>query len=231
MENFYLFHVPLFYYFFLLALIMGRIPVVGRFFKIINTAVHELGHTIMSLLLSGKVQKIELLSNSEGVTVSQTSHPFKSFLVSLAGYPFASVVSYLSFWVFAKGFYQELIIGFMAIFLIMLIFWIRNWYGLFWVLLFAGLNFALLYFYKEQPIVSIIALFYTVILFTESLFSSFYVSYRSISTPKDAGDCTNLKNASHIPAVFWGILFALFSLFVTYRIVMNFTAFFVIQVN
>ena len=111
MKNLYLFHIPLTYYFIIFTLLFIKIPLIGKFFKVINTVIHELGHAIVSLLLSGKVQKIELFSSSEGVTVTQCSRPWKAFFISLSGYPFASVVSYIFFYFLSQGFEKELIIN------------------------------------------------------------------------------------------------------------------------
>jgi hypothetical protein len=206
-----------------------KIPVAGKFFKIINTAVHELGHAVISLLLSGKVQKIELFSNSEGVTVTQNSHQWKAFFISLAGYPFASGMSYLCFFLLSRNFEKEIIIGFIALFILMLLFWIRNWYGLFWTLLFSAFNIALLYYFPDPKIITAVALFYTTLLFTESSLSSLVILHLSFSTPQYAGDATNLRRYTHIPAWFWGIVFAAFSLFTTYKIIVDYPQFFVLK--
>ncbi len=229
MENTFLFHIPLTYYFIVITLLLVKIPVAGKFFRIINTAVHELGHAIVSLLLNGKVQKIELFSNSEGVTVTQNSHQWKAFFISLAGYPFASGMSYLCFFLLSRGFEKEIIVGFIALFILMLLFWIRNWYGLFWVSLFGALNMALLYYFPDPKMITIIALFYVTVLFTESLLSSLAILYLSFATPQHAGDATNLRRYTHIPAWFWGAVFAAFSLFISYEIVMNYPQFFVLK--
>jgi len=229
MENIFLFHIPLTYYFILLTLLLIKIPLIGKFFKVINSAVHELGHAIISLLLSGKVQKIELFSNSEGVTVTQCSHRWKTFFISLAGYPFASIVSYFCFYILNQGFEKELIIGFIVLFVLMLLLWIRNLYGFFWVIFFAGINVVLLYYIADQKILFIVGLFYATILFTESLLSSLTILILSFRTPQQAGDTSNLKNYTHIPAWFWGVLFVTFSIYVTYKTVVHFPTFFLLD--
>ena len=226
MKNIHLFHIPLTYYFIILTLLLIRIPIIGKFFKVVNTAVHELGHAIVSLLLSGEVQKIELFSNSEGVTVTHCSRTWKAFLVSLAGYPFASAVSYVCFYLLNQGFEKGLIIGFVVLFVLMLLLWIRNLYGFFWVILFGGGNIALLYYVTDPKILFLVALFYVTILFTESLRSSLVILYLSFRTPQQAGDASNLKNYTHIPAWFWGILFAACSCYITFKTVIHFTVFF-----
>ena len=226
MENILLFHIPLTYYFIILTLLLIKIPIISKFFKVINTAVHELGHAIVSLLLSGKVQKIELFSNSEGVTVTHCSRTWKAFFVSLAGYPFASAASYFCFYLLSKGFEKELIIGFVVLFVLMLLLWIRNLYGFFWVIFFSGGNIALLYYVANPKILFLVALFYVTVLFTESLFSSLVILHLSFRTPQQAGDASNLRNYTHIPAWFWGVLFAASSCYMTCKTVIHFPIFF-----
>ena len=229
MENIFFLHIPLTYYFIVLTLLFIKIPLIGKFFKVINTIVHELGHAIVSLILSGKVQKIQLFSNSEGVTVTQCSHTWKAFFISLAGYPFASVVSYFCFYLLNQGFVKGVIVGFIVLFVLMLLFWIRNLYGFFWVIFFGGINVALLYYINDPKILFAVALFYIIVLFTESLLSSLIILYLSFRTPQQAGDTSNLKNYTHIPACFWGTLFAAFSLYVTYKTVVHFPIFFLVN--
>jgi hypothetical protein len=215
-----LFNIPLLYYFFILAFILPKIPVVGKFFNIINTALHEFGHAIVTLILQGKVHKIELFRDSSGTTTTQCNNKLGSFLVAIAGYPFAATIAYFSFYLISINYEKHLIIGLSLLFIIMAIFWIRNLYGVIWVLLFSGLNFWLIYYNNEQYI-QIAALFYAACILTESVSSSLELLYLSIFQPQKAGDATNLKQITHLPAFFWGILFAAFSGFVAYRIVIN----------
>ena len=215
-----LFNIPLLYYFFLVTLILPRIPVVGKFFNIINTALHEFGHAIIALLLQGKVHRIELLKDSSGTTTTQCKNKLGSFLVAIAGYPFAATIAYFCFYLISVNYEKHLIIGLSLLFIIMMLFWIRNLYGVIWVLLFSGFNFWLIYYNNEQYI-QIAALFYAACILTESLYSSIELLYLSIFQPQKAGDATNLKQITHLPAFFWGILFVAFSGFVAYRVVMN----------
>ena len=64
---------PLVYLFIILALLLPRVPVVGKWFNVINTIVHETGHALMALLMEGKVHKIEIFQDSSGATTTQCS--------------------------------------------------------------------------------------------------------------------------------------------------------------
>ena len=61
-------------------------------FRNLDTMIHEFGHALMTLLLSGKVLRIELYADHSGVTYSSMLTPGRSILVSLAGYVTASLL-------------------------------------------------------------------------------------------------------------------------------------------
>ncbi len=131
--------------FFALGFILPRIPVVGKFFNVINTALHEFGHALMALITGGSVDKIELFNDTSGTTTTKSNSKFGAFLVSLAGYPFAASVAWLAFYLIGQGAEKGLVIGLTVLFVLMLLFWIRNWYGVVWVVLFSAVNGVLLY--------------------------------------------------------------------------------------
>lgn len=201
------------------ALLLPRIPVVGKFFNIINTGLHELGHALMALLLDGEVHKIELFKDTSGTTVTQTKHKWEAVLVSLAGYPFAVSAGWLAFYLIQREASTGLLIGLTVLFVIMLLFWIRNWYGALWVLLFTAIN-ALLIYYQHPQYVEYAAMFYAVMILTESVVSSFVLLVLSFKDSSKAGDATNLENVTRIPAAIWALLFLAYTLWVVYRVVM-----------
>ena len=205
--------------FVVVALLLPRIPVVGKFFNIINTGVHEFGHALMALLLDGEVHKIELFKDTSGATVTQTKHKAAAFLISLAGYPFAVSVGWLAFYLVQNGAAMGLVLGLSILFLLMLVFWIRNWYGALWVFLFTGIT-ALLLFLDNALYTEYVAMFYAVMILTESVVSSFVLLVLSFKDSSKAGDATNLQNFTRVPASIWSFLFLAYTLWVVYRVVM-----------
>lgn len=216
MDHLHFFGIHLFYYMLVAAFLLPRIPVVGKFFNIINTLIHELGHALMSLLLQGKVSNIKVFQDTSGVTTTQSNSKFKSTLVSLAGYPFASVMAFVCFFLLSVGYEKWILVGLTAIFLIMLIFWIRNWYGAIWVLVFTLINIALLYFWRNDTANEIVAWFYSMMILVESVWSTWVLVWLSAKTPDKAGDATNLHKFAYLPAIIWAVLFALFALVMAY---------------
>lgn len=216
MEDVYLFNIHVIYYLIGLAVLLPRIPVVGKFFNIINTLVHEFGHTFVALITNGQVKQIQVFNDTSGVTQTKSKSAFANFLISIAGYPFASVTAYLCFYLLSVGYEQWIVIGLSILFLFMLILWIRNKYGLLWVLLFVGLNGFLIYL-NEPKYLLVAAWFYALMLLWESVYSSLVLLYLSIRRSDVAGDATNLHKMTHVPAFFWALLFAAFAGFMAYK--------------
>lgn len=194
---------------------------VGKFFNIINTGLHEFGHALVALLTGGSVERIELFKDTSGTTTTKSENGFSAFWVSLAGYPFAASVAWLAFYLIFQGAEQGLVIGLSILFLVMLVFWIRNWYGAFWVVLFCVVNGLLLYYGKPEYM-HYVALFYAVMIMVESVTSAIVLVVMSFRDPSRAGDATNLQGLTHIPAFIWAFLFLAYAVWVTYRVVMMF---------
>lgn len=210
-----LFGIPAIYIFIPIALILPRVPVVGKFFNIINTAIHEFGHAIVALIMQGKVHKIELMRDTSGSTVTQCPTTFGNILVSLAGYPFAAFAGWFLCYLNEVGYQQGLMLGLSILMMAMLIFWIRNWYGLIWIVLFCALNGWLIYTGNPQYI-NIAALFYAIVVMIEAISSTLILVVLSIKDGHSAGDATNLAKFTHIPAFFWALLFLAFSCWMAY---------------
>ena len=211
--------IPLIYWFAGLALVLPRIPVIGRWFNIINTAIHELGHALMALILEGSVKKIELFNDASGTTTTATKTKFGSFLVAFIGYPFSSFVSYFVFYLFTVGYEKGFLIGISIFFLFMLLLWVRNIYGAIWILIFCTVNGYLIYL-NNAHYMHIAALLYAVFIAVDAIFSALAILYLSIKQKDKAGDATLLKKITGIPAFIWGLLFAGISGFVFYGIIM-----------
>ena len=207
--------ISLIYWFAGLALVLPRIPVIGKWFNLINTAIHELGHALMALILEGSVKKIELFNDASGATTTSTKTKFGGFLVAIIGYPFSSIVSYFIFYLLSVGYDKGFIIGISIVFFFMLLLWVRNIYGAIWILVFCGVNGYLVYV-NQTHYIKIAALLYAVFIAVDAVFSALTVLYLSIKQKDKAGDATLLKKHTGIPAFIWGMLFAGIAGFVFY---------------
>lgn len=216
MVDLHFFGIHIFYYLLVVAFLLPKIPFVGKFFNVINTLVHELGHALMALLLEGKVVHIQIFKDTSGVTVTKSRSGVAAFFVSIAGYPFAAATGLLCAWLLSIGYGKWIVIGLSLLFLFVMVLWIRNVYGVIWVIVFCLLNGVLVFYLKKPVYIEIAAWFYTLMIIIESVWSSLVLLYLSIFQPDQSGDAANLRNATYIPAFVWALLFVAFSGWMAY---------------
>ncbi|QED47894.1 M50 family metallopeptidase [Cytobacillus dafuensis] len=195
-----------FFLFIGIAIILTNIPFIGNYVRLINTVIHESGHALMALI-GGKVHKISLFMNTEGVTYTSHNGWFSGFYTGIAGYVFSSMIAFLSFWLISRKKYKPLIVILLIFIGLNLVFWVRNFYGLFWLISFGAL-FILLLLKGSSTFVQNCLLLIASILLVESITSSFTILLLSFTQPFYAGDATGLAKATaFIPAQVWGIFF------------------------
>lgn len=214
-------HELLFYILLLTALLLTRIPVLGKYFRSVNTLVHEAGHAFITLVLSGEVIAVNLFADTSGTTVTKAKSKFSQALIALAGYPVSALTGWLCLFLLSKGYHLYILFILTSISLIIMILSLRNMYGLFWAGTFVVLNLLLIYF-DNQTVIYVFAAFYSVIIFTDAIISSFVLMILAIRQPKKAGDATNLQKITMIPAIVWAILLLLFTLFISWLSVINY---------
>ncbi|PLR98415.1 M50 family metallopeptidase [Bacillus sp. T33-2] len=191
-----------------IAIFLTYVPILGSYVGVINTVIHESGHAFMALL-GGNVHEIQLFMNTEGVTYSRHTSWISAFFTGLAGYTFSSFIAFVSIWLISKQKYKSLIFILLAFIALNLIFWVRNFYGLFWLGSF-GAGFLLLLYKGHPTLVKYALLLIACILLVESFTSSFEIMVLSFMQPQSAGDATVLSKASlFIPAQLWGMFFLL----------------------
>ena len=212
------FNIPLIYWFAGLALLLPRIPVIGKWFNLINTAIHELGHALMALILEGSVKKIELFNDASGTTTTSTKTKFGSFLVAIIGYPFSSFMSLFIFYLLTVGYERGVLAGISILFLFMLLLWVRNIYGALWIIFFCTINGYIIYT-NNAYYIHIASLLYAVFIAIDAVFSTLIVLFLSVKQKDKAGDATLLKKITGIPAFIWGLVFAGIAGWVFYEII------------
>jgi len=121
------------------ALLTRFIPF-SSLFRNLDTMVHEFGHALVTLLLSGSVLRIELYANHSGVTYSAIEAGGRAVLVSLSGYTLASLFALLLFYLYAKGRHQWGLILASTVALLMLLLYVRGGFGMIWLSGFILLN-------------------------------------------------------------------------------------------
>ena len=211
--------------FIIMAILLTKLPIAGKYFAIVNTLIHEVGHQLASIITFGKAHKIQLFANTEGLAFSSHRFWIGRFITALAGYVFSSFMAAIFFFLIYKGRYDLVIYILLAILAISMIFWIRNWYGFFWILTFSA-GFVWLLWKAEGPIIEYVVLFLVSILLVESITSAFGIMYLSFKVPAQAGDATSLAQLTYlIPTQIWGILFFGQSLYFGWLAMKNFFPF------
>ena len=167
---------------------------------------HESAHAFMALITNGKVERIDLFADTSGQALTKSKNNFLNFLVVIAGYPLASVATWALFILLSRHQYFFIIYFSIGIMLLNLIFWVRNWYGILWLVIsIAGLV-ALIYF--ENTIINEYAiLIICAASLSEAVYSAWVVFNLSIKMPKSSGDAYLLSQIAFMPPFIWGLLF------------------------
>ncbi len=213
--------VQLFYICLILAIILTRIPVLGVFFRSVNTLLHENGHAIAALLLNGEVLGVSLNSDTSGSAHTRMTSKRGALLVSFAGYPFAAAGSALLVWMAVTGHIRAGLFALLSLALSNLVLFVRNAYGITWLIIFSGIVVFLL---KSdlQETSRIFFLVISLIAFAESAFSTLIISWLGLMHPSKAGDITILAKQSNINAFIWTILIALVCGYILFETVARF---------
>lgn len=191
------------------ALLTRFIPF-SSFFRNLDTMFHEFGHALMTLLLSGNVLRIELYSDHSGVTYSAIAAGGKAILVSLAGYPLASLFALLLFYLYSRDKRQWGLILASLVALVMLLLYVRGSFGMIWLSGFILLNAAMLFLWPKVS--KYYYLFLAFLTLEESVMGTLFLMSASVVTPSRAGDAANLARLTILPAFVWALLFFLFAL-------------------
>jgi len=208
----------------LLCIIIARLPYIGKYFKVVNTLIHETGHSLMTLFTNGQVIKVELFSDTSGTTITKSKSKFGQFMIAFAGYPYASLMGYLFVFLIFNNYFSALLLTIGIIAVVNLIFYVRNAHGIFWILSFTALIF-LNFRYGSKISTVIFATVVCAITLFESLWSSIVITIMSFRKSKSAGDATNLKKITHVPAFIWAFFFLALSSFVVFKAVLLFLTF------
>ncbi|MFC5405075.1 M50 family metallopeptidase [Cohnella soli] len=183
----------------------------SAFFRNVDTLVHELSHALVTLALSGEVRYIHLYADQSGVTLSTYTTAWKAVPISLAGYFGSALFALLLFYLHSKRKEKAGLIVIAVVALLGLALFVRNGYGMWWCGGFAAAT--IVVYYLSKP--GLIKGYYFLIAFiclVESVISSIIVLSAALQGGGSAGDASNLSQATHVPAIFWAVLFTVFAL-------------------
>lgn len=195
-----------FYCMLVLALITVRIPVAGKYFRLVATMVHEAAHAFTALLFSGEILSINLFADASGTTITRSKNKASQALVAFAGYPLTSFAALLLLYLQHQHFEKYIIFILLSLVMLLIVLFVRNTFGLVWLFSFMALNILLLYFDNKILNYYIIA-FYGSSLLAESFLSTLILLRLSYINSKKAGDASNLAKITGIPSIIWAFIF------------------------
>ncbi|MBJ6360681.1 M50 family metallopeptidase [Paenibacillus sp. GCM10012307] len=203
--------------------ILTRFIPFASFFRNLDTMVHEFGHAMATLLLSGNVLRIDLNPDHSGVTYSMmpSSSTWGIAAVSMAGYVTAALVSVLLFYLYHKRYLKTGLLFITAVALASVIFFVHEGFGLWWLLGLISLNAVVLYAGTrpgkwDQYGKLLLKGYYLLLAFLtleEAALSPLVLVVYSVTDPAAAGDAANLAKSTSVPALVWSLLFTVFSLY------------------
>ncbi|GKS12086.1 MULTISPECIES: M50 family metallopeptidase [Paenibacillus] len=192
------------------ALLTQFIPF-SAYFRNLDTMVHEFGHAAVTMILSGKVMAIVLNADHSGVTYSSVSGSWKLLPISIAGYVTASLFAVFLFWAYARGKQRLGLQVTTVVAVLSLVLFVRNEFGVGWLIGFIALNIIVLAF-TSGFIRNAYYLLVAFLCLEESVYGPLTLALLAAGNPNKAGDATNLASITPIPALIWGVVFLVFSL-------------------
>ncbi|MFD0696498.1 M50 family metallopeptidase [Paenibacillus sp. GCM10027628] len=192
--------------------LLTHLPLIpSSFFRNLDTMVHEFGHAVVTLALSGKVMYIELYADHSGVTYSSITKSWAVLPVSLAGYFTASLFAWFLFSAYSRG-KQRLGLQIMTVLAVLsLVLFVRNMFGVTWLIGFIVLTILVLAL-TPKWLRDFYYLLVAFICLEESVFGPFSLIVYAVQNARRAGDATNLALQTGVPAVVWAVIFTLFAL-------------------
>ncbi|MBB6674755.1 M50 family metallopeptidase [Cohnella nanjingensis] len=182
----------------------------SSYFRNLDTMIHEFSHALVTLLVSGRVLRIELHADHSGVTYSMIPSSWGQLLVSMAGYVGASLFALLMFKLHSRQ-QQKLGLGLITgIALIMLLLYVHSGFGAYWLAGFIALN--VFAFFVRPAFRNFYYLLLAFLSLEESAMGPFSLAMYAFEDSARAGDATNLQHYTGLPALVWSIGFTLFAL-------------------
>ncbi|MGQ9629977.1 MAG: M50 family metallopeptidase [bacterium] len=197
---------------FAVSLILWNVPIVGFVlypFKIFVTFIHEASHGIAAIITGGNLVEFAMYPDTGGYAISQGGN---RFIVASAGYLGSSLFGGLMILGASKRNWEKPILFSLGCSVaILTILFLRNWFGIMWGAIIAifllgaaikGRGAVLSFFVNFLAIQSGLYALYDI----NTLFA---ISLRHRSAETDA---LTLQRLTHIPAVFWAILWGAISI-------------------
>jgi hypothetical protein len=191
------------------AILTHAIPF-SSFFRNLDTMIHEFGHALVTLLLSGQVLRMELHADHSGVTYSSMTSTWSAVPIALAGYISSALFAMLMFYLRSKRQQRLGLKLITAVAIATRILFVHSGFGAYWLIGFIVLNVLILYL--GETVLNFYYLLLAFLTLEEAVSSSLILTMLAAVQPGAAGDATGLRDSTGIPALAWSILFLAISL-------------------
>jgi hypothetical protein len=170
------------------------------------TIVHEGGHGLVAALSGRRLQGIRLHSDTSGLTVSRGKpRGLGMVLTLLAGYPAPALLGLGAAWMLGEGRATGLLWVLLAALALVLV-QIRNWFGLWSVVVTGALVFGVTWF-GSATVQSVFALLLTAFLLVGALRTVVELQLTRSRRGGRASDADQLARLSHLPGLVWVAVF------------------------
>ena len=173
------------------------------------TIVHEAGHAFVGTLVGRRITGIRVHSDTSGVTLSRGRPRGPGMVATLAaGYPAGAALGLVVAWLASLG-YAHGVLALLIVILALSLAQIRNWYGL-WVLLVAGAVVLAVAFRLPEPAPALFATALATFFGAGSLRTCFELA-AARRGPGGSSDADQLGDITVLPAGAWLLVFTLVS--------------------
>lgn len=183
----------------------------SAFFRNVDTMIHEFGHALVTLIVSGHVMYIELYVDHSGITQSAVTSMWEMIPIALAGYMAASLFAWFLFAMYAQGKQRRGLMLLNLIAIVSLVLFVRNGFGMIWLVGFVAIN-AVVLIWPGKTLSKYYYLLIAFLSLEESVFGPITLLLTAFTHPNEAGDAAVLSGATFIPAVVWTVWFTIFAL-------------------
>jgi hypothetical protein len=194
----------------------------SSFFRNVDTMIHEFGHALITLILSGQVMYIELYVDHSGITRSAVGKVWTMIPIALAGYMTASLFAWFLFSMYAQGKQRRGLTLLNLIAIVSLVLFVRNGFGITWLIGFIAIN-AVVLIWPGNTLSKYYYLLIAFLSLEESVFGPISLMLSAFVDPNEAGDAAVLSQDTFIPAAVWTIWFTIFSLWCAKQAIQAFT--------
>ena len=188
------------------AAVLVLVPALWRVSRHVITIVHEGGHAVIATLSGRRLGGIRLHSDTSGLTVSSgRPRGLGMVLTLLAGYTAPALLGLGAARMLSLG-YDIGLLWLLLAALALLLVQIRNWFGLWSVLVTAGVVFGITWF-GSPPVQSVFALLITAFLLFGAVRTVVELQRSRSRSRGGASDADQLARLTHLPGLVWVAVF------------------------